>query len=159
MHISLAHSVCILGGHRVVGWGEDGDAITLPDITVAETVVGADGKLMAQSTGDQGGEVTLKLLPISPSCQFFMQQFAAILRGAQIVWDGSIDYGPLGARVILQRGVLTAGPAGQTIGKSSAAMREWTFMFETIIPNYDAANFSGPPPIQVGGPVARVLGG
>ena len=151
MNISLAHSAVIFNGHRVRGWSEDGDVITIPDVTFAEVVRGADGQLMAQSTADQGGEVVLKLLPISPSCQYFMQQVARILRGAQIIWNGSIDYSQLGFRAQFSRGVMTMGPVGQTLGKSSAAAREFTFEFESIIPNYDGANFEGPPAVQVGG--------
>ena len=148
MHVSLAHTTVILNGHTVRGWGDDAESLVLPDIEVGDPVVGADGKLMIQSTGETGGSVMLKLMPDAPSTQYFMQQMAAILGGAQVVWNGSIDYHN-GSRVRLQNGGLIKGPAGQTLGKSSAAMREWEFRFEIVLPNYDAANFTESPPVNV----------
>ena len=41
-------------------------------------------------------------------------------------------------------------PVGQTIGKGEAAARTFVFEFETVLPNYDAANFTGPPVPAVG---------
>ena len=150
MHISLEATTVRINGHTVTGWSEDTDALTLPDIELANVMRGADGKMVASSTGNKGGSVTLKLLPNSPSTQFLQQQVARILRGAQVHWDGVIVNAQAGFNVVLQGGILMTAPVGQTMGKGEAAARTFVFEFETVLPNYDAANFTGPPVPAVG---------
>ena len=150
MHISLEATTVIINGHNITGWSEDTDALTLPDIELANVMRGADGKMVASSTGNKGGPVTFKLLPNSLSAQFLEQQVARILRGAQVVWDGLITNPQSGISVTLQRGVLMTAPVGQTMGKGEAAARTFVFEFETVLPNYDAANFTGSPVPAVG---------
>ena len=147
MFISLEGTTVILNGHVVGGWSEATDALTLPEIELAQVQRGADGKMVASSTGNKGGEVQIKLLANSPSTQFLEQQVAQIMRGAAVVWDGSIRNAQAGFGVTLGRGVLMTAPAGQTMGKGEVAERVFAFEFETVLPNYDAATFSGPPQV------------
>ena len=150
MFISLEGTTFILNGHVVEGWSEATDALSLPDIELAQVQRGADGKMVASSTGNKGGEVQIKLLANSPSCQFLMQQMAQIMRGARVVWEGSIHNAQAGFSVTLGRGVLMTAPAGQTMGKGDVPERVFVFEFETVLPNYDAAIFSGPPQLGQG---------
>ena len=94
--------------------------------------------------------MTFKLLPNSPSTQFLQQQVARILRRAQVDWDGIIVNAQARFNVILQGGILMTAPVGQTMGKGEAAVHTFVFEFETVLPNYDAANFTGPPVPAVG---------
>lgn len=147
---SLLDTIMILNGHRVEGWSEDEDALMMPEITVAATIRGGDGLMMSQSTGDLGGEVTIKLLATSKSTQFFMQQHEIIRRGARVIWNGSIDYGAMGNRNVLRIGAMLTGPSGQTLGKGRAATRQFVFDFQEISNNADAGKFSNAPRVSVG---------
>lgn len=148
MNFSLFQTTMILNNHRVEGWSEDEDALMMPDITLGTTVRGGDGLMLTQSTGDLGGEVTIKLLAHSKSCQFFMQQHELIRRGAQVIWNGSIDYGAIGARVVLRAGSMLTGPSGQTLGKGRAQTRQFVIDFQEIAKNYDGGLFSSPPALE-----------
>ena len=137
--ISMADTTVILNGHVVQGFSEDSDALTMPDaFELASVRRGATGDMAAFSTGDKGGPVSIKLLPNSRSLQFFMQQATLQLQGAVIIWDGSIQNTQTKFGFALARGVLTAFPLGQTMGKGEMANQVFTFEFESILPNYDA---------------------
>jgi len=133
---SLEQVSVVLNGHTVTGWSDDTDALSLPNIDLANVVRGADGKMVSASTGDKGGPVVLKLLPNSPSVKFFMAAVAAQLNGANIVWQGIIRDSINQVNVALINGVLQNGPLGQTLGKGEAGNREFTIEFERIIPDY-----------------------
>ena len=143
MIISPEHTVVIFNGHQVQGWSEDADAIGLPDIELASVRRGADGKMAAFSSGNKGGQVTLKLLPNSPSTRFFMQQVARILDGASVVWNGTVQNPQLGSGTRLLRGVMITGPGGLTQGMGDTANRNFVFEFERVIPDWDGADLAG----------------
>lgn len=147
--VSIEDTDVVINGHTVEGWSDDADALTLPDVELASVTRGADGRMVASSTGNKGGEVTIKLLPNSPSTQFFSQRAAEIVGGAVIIFHGLIRNSRLGFSTRLSRGVLMTAPLGQTLGKGEAAAREFTFEFEEILPNYDGARPSLP--IEIGG--------
>lgn len=149
MNFSLEHSVFTINGHRVEGWASASDALMLPAIEAAVTEVGADGKMVAASTGNRGGEVTVKLLPVSRSAAFLMQQAAQIQRGRPIEFNAELENRQNGVTTLFRRGVMTSYPAGQTLGNEVPPALEFTVTFEQIISNYDAARFDGPPPAYV----------
>lgn len=139
---SLEGSSFILNGHTVVGWSDDADALSMPNVDLANVTRGAGGTMVSTSTGEKGGPVIIKLLPNSPSAVFFMNALAAQQNGASVKWAG-VYRDPLnGVVVAVAGGVLTNGPLGQTMGKGETANREFTFEFERITPDYLAANFS-----------------
>ena len=138
MILSLADVEVILNEHIVKGWSEDTGALTLPDaFEFASVRRGATGDMAAFSTGDRGGPVSLSLLPTSPSVPFFMQQVSAIREGKRVIWEGSVEYKPTGARVTLDRGVLMSGPLGWIMGKADVGNMTFTWEFQDIIPNFD----------------------
>lgn len=139
---SLENVSVILNGHTVQGFSEDADALSLPNIDLANVVRGADGGIVATSTGDKGGPVILKLRPNSPSVPFFMSAMAAQQNGASLSWNGIIRDSQNQTNVSLTGGTMTNGPTGQTMGKGSTANREFTFEFERVIPDYLGALFS-----------------
>jgi len=138
---SLEQTVVILNGHAVTGWSEDADALSLPDIDISAVKRGADGKMVAASTGDKGGPVIVKLLANSPSVKFFQNIATSQLAGASVVWNGIIRDAINGINVALVNGILTHAPLGPTIGKGDVANREYTIEFESIIADYSGANF------------------
>ena len=136
--ISVEHASVVLNGHVVQGLSTDQDSIMMPDIEIARVERGATGTMYAASTGDKGGQFTLKLLPSSTSLRFFMGQFTLALRGAAIIWNGQVNNAQIGITAQLHRGVLVRGPGGHTFGKGSASTMEFVWEFERIIPIYDA---------------------
>ena len=132
-------------GHTCEGWSDDEDSFTVPDVELYNVKRGADGKMMVLGTANKGGEVMLKFLPNSRSTQFFGQQASRIREGTLVQFDGSYNNPNSGLSVRFERGVLRVSPFGQTQGKGDAANREFTLEFESIVVNYDAARFSGPP--------------
>lgn len=150
LFFDLEHTVVRINGHRLGGWADEEDAFMLPDIDLYETTRGADGKMLANSTATRGGEVTIKLLANSPSTAFFMQQWAQIVQGGRVEFNGSWSNSQSGASGRFQRGVMKKGPAGQTLGKSAAATREFVFDFESILATYDSVSFFSGPGVKDG---------
>lgn len=136
MDFSLEQVSVNLNGHTVTGWSDDTDALSLPNIDLANIVRGADGQMTSTSTGEKGGPVILKLLPNSPSTKFFMTAVAAQQNGAAVKWNGLIRDSINQINVALINGTLQNAPLGQTIGKGESANREFTIEFERIIPDY-----------------------
>ena len=146
MHnISLEHTNFILNGHRCRGWGNVADALQFPDIEMAQTERGADGQMVASSTGVRGGEVMLKLMPNSPTFVYLMQKKAEIDRGAAIQFNATSRNAQTGITTRLERGVLKRAPAAQTVGNATPPMREFTIDFETIITDTTGARILEPP--------------
>ena len=138
---SLEQTTVILNGHTVTGWSDDADALSIPDIDISAIKRGADGKMVAASTGEKGGPVIIKLLANSPSVKFFQNIATAQLGGAAVVWAGIVRDAISGINVALLNGVLTHAPLGPTMGKGDIANREYTIEFESIIADYSGANF------------------
>lgn len=138
---SLEQTTVILNGHTVTGWSDDADALSIPDIDISAIKRGADGKMVAASTGDKGGPVIIKLLANSPSVKFFQNIATTQLAGVAIAWAGIVRDAINGINVALVNGVLTHAPLGPTMGKSDVANREYTIEFESILADYSGANF------------------
>ena len=101
-------------------------------------------------TGRKGGEVTIKLLPGSRSAIYWEKEFANVLNNKNAVdvapsrfkegtnpqdikvYNGFVEDSINGHRWVMERGILTKGPLGQTIGSGDASNREFTFEFERI---------------------------
>ena len=147
MFFSLEHTIVQINGHNCGGWADEDDALMMPDVELAQVVRGADGQMLATSTGNRGGQISLKFLANSKSNQFFMEQAVRIKQGAVVNFSGTINNPQSGVSVQLDNGVMVQAPLGQTQGRSAAASREFVFEFETITPNYDGANFNSPPQV------------
>lgn len=149
MNISLEHTTVTINGHRVQGWSSGG--IQLPQIQGASTDVGPDGKMVAASTGVKGGRVTISLMANSASAKYFMQQAAQLQRGARIEFEGSLQDTHNNFSTRFERGVMVDWPSGQSLSQQTPQSRDFSFDFETVISNYDSANFTGPPAANAGG--------
>ena len=152
MELSLLDTVVTFNGHTVekpllahtvMGWSEDAGALTLPDALELVTVRrGALGDMAVFRTGDRGGQVSLSLLPNSPSVKFFMQQMTLILsKKLSVVWEGNVQHTLSKASVKLKRGVLMSGPLWYTMGKGEVGNLTFTWEFEDITPSFDKVDF------------------
>ena len=138
---SLEGTTTIMNGHVITGWSDDAAALSMPDIDISAVKRGADGKMVAASTGEKGGPVIIKLLPNSPSVKFFQNIATAQLAGAAVVWNG-IHRDPVnGINVAMINGILTHAPLGPTLGKGDVANREYTIEYESVIADYSGASF------------------
>ncbi len=137
-NISIEHTVVTINGHVCQGWAAAADALSLPDIQLANHEISPDGLKIVASTGMRGGIVTFKFQANSVSRKWFGQQVAMIQRGAAINFEGSIANSQTGETTRLSRGHMEVAPAGTTIGNAVAAAREFQVHFESIIANFDA---------------------
>lgn len=139
MDFSLEQVAVYLNGHTITGWSDDTDGLSLPDVDLATIVRGADGKMVAVSTGNKGGPVVFKLVANSPSVKFFFNAVAAQLKGSPITWECVVRDSLTQTTVTMTKGTITNAPLGQTLGKGAAGNRNFTIEFETITPDYQAS--------------------
>lgn len=141
MEFSLEKSVLQLNGHTFSGWSDDSDALGFEAVELASVKRGADGKMVATSTGAKGGPVTLKLLPNSSSAKFMQSSASSVQKGTKIIWSGTFRDAENGVTAKLENGILTKYPPLPTLGKGSVGNMEYVIEFETIEPDYTAASF------------------
>ena len=128
------------GQINITGWSDDNDALTMPDeFEIMNTRFGAGGELAAFRTGLKGGDVTIKLLPTSPTVKALMIRLTEVHRGVIMEWEGHIEDTVNKFKFELQDGVMKSGPLGMTLGSGDAANRMFVFSFATIKPNWTGA--------------------
>ena len=132
-----------VNNHTVTGWSDDADALTMPDeFEIMNTRFGAGGDLAAFRTGMRGGDVTIKLLPTSPSVVHFMRRLQFVLRPENYLrFDGRVTDNTNDFYFDLEDGVMVASPLGVTIGSGDAANRMFRFSFARIVPHWDKVNW------------------
>lgn len=130
---ALDLSAVVLNGVTITGWSQDEDALTLPDASELYKIErGADGKMIGGRTGEDGGQVTLKLLANSPSVAVLQGFRLAEENGAVVAWNGIIKYNN-GSINTLLNGLMTTAPKGNTLGKGVPKVMSYIFEFESII--------------------------
>ena len=141
MYFSSEDVSMILNGHEVQGLSEDG--ITMPDAVDATTVrLGArPGDKAFFRTAEKGGEVSISLLPTSPSLPFFMQQAMVHHNGGVVVWNGTIVERRRNITHTMRNGMFVQYPAGITAG-AEAANRAFVFNFAELESDYSTARVS-----------------
>ena len=135
--LSHRHQKLVLNGDLVTGLSDDDPPVDIPQIEVAKATFGADGTMYAVGTAMAGGEVTVKLLPVSPQVATWMQLFAQIQRGAKIIWNGTYEDFELGYGCKLIGGVLLEAPPNIVPGQNA----EFKFSFEQLVPEFATAQF------------------
>ena len=141
--LSLDTTQVIIDGHRCEGWSDEANGLEFSNPELAMAKRGPEGKRIMNSTGNKGGDVTLRFMPNSRSTKFFMQKLASQLNGDRSSFNGEVNYGN-GATIQMYNGVLRQAPFGQSLGTEAASM-EFIIDFELIVPNYNAALFTGLP--------------
>ena len=132
--IDLDEFEVTIGGHKVSGWSQEYDALTMPD----ELEVATDS--LISSTYSYGPTVSIKLLINSPSTAFFMQAAASMIdkrakdKNAKLIyWNGIVENKSQNYRIILNRGVMVKiSPLIPTTDTSI----KFDFIFHEIIPEY-----------------------
>lgn len=131
MDITLG--VLLINGHLVSGFSDSEDCLGFPqDLELATVTKGADGKMCGSKTGEKGGEVTIKLLPNSPSAAFFAKLIKQQQLGLPIIISGSWSNPSVGEFIQMKGGILKTGPKGTTYGKGKAGEKVYVIEFETI---------------------------
>jgi len=138
---SLEQCTLNLNGVDITGWSDDTDALSFPNVDIATSKRGADGKKVTSSTGEKGGPVVIKLLANGRSTKFLMNAVTAQLNGSAVSWNGFFRDPVNGVTVAMTNGTLQNVPLGQTMGKGDVANREFTIDFELVAPDYSAASF------------------
>lgn len=138
---SHLHHIFRLNGHTFRKFADVDNPIELPTITHVNYKYGRDGALLAARSNIQGGPIAVHLLPTSTSVKFIMQQVALNYNGADIEYNGSYVNSHLGISMTLRGGYLAESKAGS----EPESDFDCTFIFEQILPNYDAVKFNEPP--------------
>ena len=140
MTFGITNVLLVLNGHVVEGgYSDDADALMFEPIElVGERREGADGSVAYFGSGSKGGTFTLKLLPNSPSVPHFQQQAEIVRRGGSVIWSGTIRDTQVGISAALINGALQSFMPFPSYGKNAISNYEYPFLFEGIVPNYDA---------------------
>lgn len=134
LQLSLAHTVVVIGNEEVTGWSDDSDALMMPmDDDFFTVMTGADGRILAVNNGKKGGEVTVKLLPNSPSTAYYLPFWYQIYNNNAIIqWNGYVEDRRNGLKFGLRDGVMLKGPQGMTLGNAAMSNYMFTWYFQTI---------------------------
>lgn len=136
------------GGHLVQGWADEDEALTMPTTTLANVSRGADGKMQASSTGNDGGPVEIKLLATSPSTKYFATAVADAKNGNPKTFDAHLNDRANGVQTVMSNGVLTDVMDGPSLGQGSASTITYTIEFERIISDYSGTSFTDSPSVD-----------
>lgn len=133
IQMDITQGVLTINGHRVQGFSDSGDCLSFPDASeIAAFKKGATGKMVASSTGEKGGPVSIKLLPNSPSVPFFTRLIKQIDNGVPVTFSGNWINPVAGEQIELSGGALITAPRGTTYGKGEVAEKVYVFEFERI---------------------------
>ena len=127
---------------EISGWSDDSDAIMPGRLELITVKHMADGAMLANRTGRKGGEITLKFRPTAPAVGRIMVQAELFKKGAEIVWDGSIENTVYGYGWSFEEGFLQEVPLGMTHGASETANMEFKWIFENVSFNFEGAKFT-----------------
>lgn len=142
--LSHRHIELVINGHRFDGYADDDSPVEFPDMELVDTQRGKDGTLYGTDTAMIGGEVTVKLLPVSQSAIRVLRWFDEIQRGARLEFEGNYGDAELNYSAQMRGGFLKRCPAMIDPGKTF----EVVFEFEQIIPDMDGARFA-PAPVSI----------
>jgi hypothetical protein len=120
--------------HKITGWSDSADCLSLPDSSELNQVKkGADGKMVSSSTGEKGGEVSVKVLPNSPFVDRMSAEIELIKQGVQIPIELLVTNTTVGDVTVCTGGALKSAPVGLTYGKGEVGEMVYVFEFERIV--------------------------
>ena len=141
-NISLVNSTIEINKTVIGGWSDDSDALSIPDIPLANIKRGADGVMSATLTGNKGGAVTYKLLAETSSSQFLVSLAEQIKQGANINFQGTVTSNTTGWQLIKKNGVLTQYRPYPTTGAGEKASMEFIIEYEELNGDVSVVDFS-----------------
>lgn len=141
-YFSLEQSTYTLNGTVLTGWSDDSDALEIPTLEIATVKRGADGKMIASTTGNKGGPVSHKFLANSDSVVFLSNIAEQQKQGARVVFNGKIINHETGASLTLSTGILTSYPPFPSLGKGEVSNLIYVIEYQQINGNFESANFN-----------------
>lgn len=146
--LSNAHIDLVINrAHRIIGLADDDQPYDTDDGSDLYTMTRSknDGGLYAQSNNKQGGTLTIRLQPTSPSAQWLINQRQLIKRADQEnlrhpIYTITLDDAVQGRHSTFEGCLLQKCPDQITPGKTFEVM----FECEVIVTNNDGAAFSPP---------------
>lgn len=135
--LSHRHIRLTIDGNTIGGLADDDQPVVFPSIEMVDPKFGKDGNLYGTETGMLGGEVTIKLLPASPSVKLFLNWMAERHKGHRRSFNAQYGDDQLDFAVQMYGGLFKSCTAASTPGQTFEAV----FVFEEIIPEYNSAKF------------------
>ena len=142
--LDLATTIVMMNGHHIQGFGDANEVLRLPDVTVLQERVGADGKVEFLGTGSLGGEVMIDLLPTASSARVLQGWLSQAMAGNHREYNGTVQRSD-GSVTHLRNGGLKVGRSGPNQGRASAGLLTYTWYFEVTRPDYDGVSHSPVP--------------
>ena len=139
---NITDTVVTLNSTIITGFSDDADALEFSDIDLANIKRGSDGRMTGATTGNRGGQMTMKLLSTSDSVKFLSSLAEQQKNNATVVFNGACVNLVNNASVFMSRGVLITYPPFPTLGKGEVGNMNYVFEFESITGNFEAANFN-----------------
>ena len=142
--VSIEHTLFVVEGLVIQGYSSDADAL-MPEIEGITVDRGAQGSMVAYTTADYGGPVTIKLQPTSPSLKqlFAWSNQYQPPTGMAVLprhFEAYMLNIPLGFKFTFHGGLMTRWPGGLTMGKGSTGTFNFMWEFEDIKRDMDKLN-------------------
>ena len=142
---SIAHVDCIISGHRVVGWSDDDPQYEWEGEDVVDVKYGGDGGTYVKSMPMFGQNITIKVMPTSPTCQWAMQQEqlrknSHLQRQHPKVYDMTLTDSVQGVSWQAAGGYIINFPVGNIAGQTY----EFKMGFEQVTAQVDGGRFQAP---------------
>jgi hypothetical protein len=126
---SLAQGILILNGVRVTGWADDSAAFEPPEITLLNTVTGADGQTVFLPTSQKGGVYNIKLLQNSLAILFLNDNFQKIKAGVYDAMKGTFADPRTGSSIDLNGGYIVSGHEFPSLGAGASGAMSYNIFF------------------------------
>lgn len=134
------HIRLVIGGYDIIGFSDADQPISFSAVQVTRPVYGEDGRLYPIDTGKRGGDVTVSLLPTSPSVVTILNWYAQRQKATTNSLDGFYGDERSGYSVTMTHGTLKTCPPTITPNQNFNAV----FAFQEIVPTFESGKFKSP---------------
>lgn len=142
INISLDNSTFTLNSYILTGFSNESDALSIPDILLANVVRGSDGDMTATNTGVRGGPVGIKLLATSEGNKYLNNLAEQQSNGSSIVYDGTFVNHTSGSSITFTTGILTNYRPYPSMGGGELSSVPYIIEFKIVSGNLTSADFS-----------------
>ena len=133
--LSFRHVSLQINGHSFSGWADEDPPVDFESLDLLEATFGRSGDMYISDRGKRGGEVTVKLLPTSPSAVRCLQWLNESLKDADLDFNGIYADTKLNIGLTMKNGKFKMCDTTVVDGKTF----ECTWLFEELIPDVDGA--------------------
>ena len=141
--LSFRHISFQVNGHEFTAWADEDPPVDFDKVDLLEITRGRDGTLYTSDKGVRGGNVTVKLLPTSPSAIRCLQWLNESLQDEDLDFEAIYADSRLGIALTLQGGKLMGCDPTIVDGKTF----ECTWVFEEFVPDVDGATLAPGPAV------------